>query len=118
MPEYVLSPRAASLTRKKVKEHLKEALSTTKSKKECDRIQDTIVAIEDAHPRRPRCANFGEMIKMDASLHYWFGADKTQLHIAVDDSTGAIVGAYFDCQETLNVHKTMADFIVTSVFSF
>ena len=35
-------------------------------------------------------------------IHLWFGSDKTQLHIAVDDSTGAIVGAYFDYQETLN----------------
>lgn len=39
---------------------------------------------------------------MDASEHLWFGDKKTQLHIAVDDSTGAIVGAYFDLQETLN----------------
>ena len=27
---------------------------------------------------------------------------KSQLHIAVDDATGTIVGAYFDYQETLN----------------
>jgi phosphatidylglycerophosphatase A len=29
-------------------------------------------------------------------IHHWFGRNKTQLHIAVDDATGAIVGAYFD----------------------
>lgn len=39
---------------------------------------------------------------MDASLHLWFGDIKTQLHVAVDDSTGSIVGAYFDLQETLD----------------
>lgn len=39
---------------------------------------------------------------MDASLHPWFGREKSQLHIAVDDATGDIVGAYFDAQETLN----------------
>lgn len=33
---------------------------------------------------------------MDASHHIWFGDKKTQLHIAVDDATGAILGAYFD----------------------
>jgi hypothetical protein len=41
---------------------------------------------------------------MDASVHHWFGRNKTQLHIAVDDATGAIVGAYFDTQETLNAY--------------
>lgn len=114
MPEYVLSPRAKRSTCKKIKELLKEALKTTKSKKECDRIHDTIVAIEDAHPRRPRCANFGEMIQMDASLHLWFGADKAQLHIAVDDSAGAIVGAYFDHQETLKGYYNVFHQILTN----
>ena len=39
---------------------------------------------------------------MDASQHIWFGDTKTHLHIAIDDATGLIVGAYFDKQETLN----------------
>ena len=38
---------------------------------------------------------------MDASLHLWFGDKKCQLHAAVDDATGNIVGAHFDHQETL-----------------
>lgn len=38
---------------------------------------------------------------MDASLYVWFGNTKTTLHIAVDDATGMITGAYFDRQETL-----------------
>src|SRR5690554_1490545 len=42
------------------------------------------------------------MLQMDASIHHWFGEAKSQLHIAVDDATGQIVGAYFDEQETLN----------------
>ena len=41
------------------------------------------------------------MIQMDASIHHWFGLEKAQLHIAVDDATGTIVGAYFDKEETL-----------------
>lgn len=114
MPEYVLSPRAKRSTRKNVKAILKEELKTTKSKRECGRIHDTIVAIEDAHPRRPRCANFGEMIQMDASIHHWFGAAKAHLHIAVDDSTGAIVGAYFDNQETLKGYYNVFHQILTN----
>jgi transposase-like protein len=42
------------------------------------------------------------MLQMDASQHLWFGNEKSYLHIAVDDATGAITGAYFDSQETLN----------------
>jgi hypothetical protein len=41
------------------------------------------------------------MLQMDASQHHWFGTEKTYLHIAVDDATGAIMGAFFDSQETL-----------------
>lgn len=39
---------------------------------------------------------------MDASDHLWFGHSKTQLHAAIDDASGAIVGLYFDTEETLN----------------
>ncbi|EUB30726.1 MULTISPECIES: hypothetical protein [Fusobacterium] len=39
---------------------------------------------------------------MDASDHEWIKGIKCHLHAAIDDSTGMIVGAYFDVQETLN----------------
>lgn len=39
---------------------------------------------------------------MDASSYEWFGGIKTHLHVAIDDSTKMIVGAYFDTEETLN----------------
>jgi len=100
--EFILSPKANRSSKKAVKKELKALQSKTKSKKEAATIQSSILALEDAHPRRPRCSCFGEMLQMDASLHPWFGDSKTQLHIAVDDSTGHIVGAYFDEQETLN----------------
>ena len=66
-----------------------------------DEVQANIVAVEDAHSRRPRRAYFGELEQMDASPYEWFGAEKTTLHIAVDDATGAITGARLDSQETL-----------------
>lgn len=102
MNEQIISPMAHRSTKKKLKKQLKAQKKAASSKKEIEQLQNKILEIEDAHPRRPRCANFGEMIQMDASEHLWFGDKKTQLHIAVDDSTGAIVGAYFDLQETLN----------------
>lgn len=102
MPEFILSPKANRSTKKRVKNLLEEQKSKSTSKKEVSKITESILAIEDAHPRRPRCAYFGEMLQMDASLHHWFGPNKTTLHIAVDDATGVIVGARFDHQETLN----------------
>lgn len=102
MYEYILSPKATRKTRKNMTKKLKDLQKTAKSKKEATSFQNIIVDIQDAHPRRPRCSFFGEMLQMDASEHNWFGLEKSQLHIAVDDATGAIVGAYFDRQETLN----------------
>ncbi|WP_058486067.1 ISNCY family transposase [Defluviitalea phaphyphila] len=100
--EYILSPKARRSTKKALKKELKALKSKTKSKKKEAIIQSSILALEDSHPRRPRCTYFGEMIQMDASVHLWFGNLKSYLHIAVDDATGQIVGAYFDKQETLN----------------
>lgn len=57
----------------------------------------------DAHPRRPRSKYFGEMIQMDASELVWVAsAGKWHLHVAVDDATSEVVGAWFDTQETLD----------------
>lgn len=112
MQEYILSPKANRITKKRVKIKLEEQKNVTTSKKEIEKIVNNILAIEDAHPRRPRCAYAGEMIQMDASLHNWFGTGKAQLHIAVDDATGSIVGAYFDHQETLNGYYNILDQIL------
>jgi transposase len=100
--EFILSPKAKRATKKNLNEHLKNLKKDANSKKDVVLIQNSILAIEDAHPRRSRCAYSGEMLQMDASVHLWFGNTKAHLHIAVDDTTGAIMGAYFDAQETLN----------------
>ena len=73
-----------------------------KTQKESAQIQANLVAVEDAHTRRPRCAYFGELLQMDASPYLWFGTKETYLHIAVDDASGMITGAWFDSEETLN----------------
>lgn len=113
MKENIISPKATRKKRKNLAKKLREQLKTAKSKKEISALHNTIIAIEDAHPRRPRCAYFGEMLQMDASLHNWFGTDKSQLHIAVDDATGNIVGAYFDNQETLNGYYNVLHQVLT-----
>ena len=98
----ILSPRALKITKKNLKKKLIAKKEKAKSKKDVAKIQASIVAIEDSHPRQPRCIYFGEELQMDACIHLWFGNTKTALHAAIDDATGYIVAAYFDNQETLN----------------
>ncbi len=99
--ENILSPRVTKAKKKRIKKELEQKKAAAKTKKEADDIQANIVAVGDAHSRRPRCAYFGELVQMDASPYEWFGTEKTTLHIAVDDATGRIIGACFDRQETL-----------------
>lgn len=111
--EYILSPKAHRSTKKKMKKELKALKSKAKTKKDVASIQSSLIVLEDAHPRRSRCAFFGEMIQMDASEFVWFGDTKTHLHIAVDDATGTLVGAWFDTQETLNGYYNVLHQILT-----
>jgi transposase len=119
--KFILSPKAKRATKRNITNIIKELQKTTKSKKETLVLQNSLMDIEDAHPRRPRCAYAGEMLQMDASLHHWFGQNKSQLHIAVDDASGSIVGAYFDHQETLNgyynvLHQVLNQYGIPCMF--
>lgn len=100
--KYILSPRAHKSTRKRLRKQLLAEQGKAKTKAQKANIQASMVALEDAHPRQPRCIYFGEEIQTDACIHLWFGKTKTALHAAIDDSTGQVVAAYFDNQETLN----------------
>lgn len=111
--EHIISPKANRSSRKALKKELQMLKSKSTSKKEIAIIQSAILDLEDCHPRQPRCAYFGEVLQMDASVHLWFGDSKTQLHIAVDDATGKIVGAYFDKQETLNGYYNVLHQVLT-----
>ncbi len=98
----IISVKATRAKKKLMRQKLLAIQAKAKSKKARQALQSSLIALEDAHPRRPRKTYFGEQLQMDASLHLWFGSNKSQLHIAIDDASGAIVGAYFDRQETLN----------------
>jgi hypothetical protein len=69
MQEFILSPKAKCATKKKVNTYLKELQKSAKSKKEVDNIQNAIVAIEDAHPRRPRGAYFDSQETLNEYYH-------------------------------------------------
>ena len=54
--EYYSSPKATKAKRRRIKQKLKAKKETAKTKKELASIQANLVAIDDAHSRRPRCA--------------------------------------------------------------
>ena len=112
----ILSPKARRKTKKKFKQELQKKYDDATTISEIRDLNDKIESIsrDQAHPHRPRCAYFGEMIQMDASQFSWFGGFITHLHVAIDDSTGMIVGAYFDYQETLNAYYHVAYQILTN----
>lgn len=100
--QFILSPKVTRAKKKRIKKQLEENKNAARSQKEAHIIQTNLVAVEDAHSRRPRCAYFGELLQMDGSPHLWFGNEVTTLHVAIDDATGTITGAWFDKEETLN----------------
>ena len=113
--EYILSPKVTKAKRKRVKQELLTKKEHSSSKKEADAIQSNLVAVEDAHSRRPRCAYFGELQQMDATPYEWVTGQVWHLHLSIDDATGAITGAWFDTQETLNgyyhvLHQILSDY--------
>ena len=77
-------------------------------------LNSGLIDEKDAHPRRPRCKYMGEMIQMDASSHEWISGQIWYLHLAVDDASGEVVGAYFDRQETLKGYYNVFYQILTN----
>lgn len=111
---FITSPRTTKTVRKRLAKEFRSRQKATSSKKKQEELPDASILVETPHSRRPRCAYFGEMLQMDASVHPWFGNRKTHLHIAIDDSTSCIVGAYFDEQESLNGYYHVFHQILTT----
>ena len=112
--ESILSPRVTKARKKRIKKELLIKKENASSKKEADAIQANLVAVEDAHSRRPRCAYFGEMQQMDASPYEWVPGQTWHLHRAIDDATGTVTGAWFDTQETLSGYYHVFHQILTN----
>lgn len=112
----ILSPKAKRKTVNALNADLRKRKKAAKTKKEVASIVNKLDLLNrrDAHPRRPRCAYKGELVQMDASPHLWFGNIITHLHLAIDDATGSILGAYFDTQETLNAYYQITNQILTN----
>lgn len=72
----ILSPQVTKAKKKRIMKELEQKKAAARTKKEAEKIQANIVAVEDAHSRRPRCAYFGELEQMDASPYEWFSTEK------------------------------------------
>lgn len=112
--EYILSPKVTKAKKKRIREQLKADKKAARTQKEAGRIQTNLVAVENAHSRRPRAAYFGELQQMDATPHEWVPGQIWHLHLAVDDATGSITGAWFDTQETLDGYYHVFHQILTT----
>ena len=112
--EYILSPKVTKAKKKRVTEQLKAEKKAAKTQRETALIQSNLVAVEDAHSRRPRAAYFGELEQMDATPYEWIPGQIWHLHLAIDDATGRIVGGWFDTQETLNGYYHVFHQILTT----
>ena len=112
--EYILSPKVTKSKKKRIAKELRQAQKTARTQKEKNEIQKNIVAVEDAHTRRPRCAYFGELEQMDATPYEWIPGQIWHLHLAIDDATGRITGGWFDMQETLDAYYHVFHQILTT----
>lgn len=112
--EYILSPKVKHAKHKRIKKELAKMKDQATSQKERDAIQSNLVAVEDAHSRRPRCAYFGELQQMDATPYEWIPGQIWHLHLAIDDATGMVTGAWFDTQETLAGYYHVFEQILTN----
>lgn len=112
----IISPKSQRKTRKKINAQIKAEFKKDKKGIEnplVPRAEDQIELPEKSHPSRPRKKYQGELIQMDASSYKWFGEEITHLHLAIDDASGNIVGAYFDTQETLKGYYHVLNQILT-----
>ena len=112
----ILSPKAKRKTKRELDKKLKGLLQEESSNKEKNILKEKIDTLNESevHTRRPRKKNEGEMIQMDASSFEWIKGCIWHLHVAIDDASGKIVGAYFDTQETLNGYYNVLYQILTN----
>jgi len=112
----ILSPKAHRKTQKKLKKQLREELRKKKlPKEEKNELRKKVETLDkrSVHPRRERSKYFGEMVQMDASEYHWIKGEKWTLHLAVDDASGRVLGAYLDKQETLKGYYHVLKQILT-----
>ena len=65
--------------------------------------------IKQIHPIRPRRAEFGELVQVDASIHDWLSnGEKWAVYTAIDDATSLVLAAHIAKVEPL---KDILDYL-------
>jgi hypothetical protein len=104
----VLSPKYHKRTRRRLikelreKQHQQQLLSKAASQT-LSALQHEEVSGTWRHPTKPRSTYFGQRIEMDASSYAWIaGLGIQNMHVAIDDASGELVGLWLEDQETLH----------------
>ena len=98
----ILPPKPWKSSKKRLRKLLRNnsSIDVSESSARASMVEDLVDY--DPHPLIPKKKYAGELIQIDASSHFWFYGDVyAHCHVAVDNSTGLVVGLYFDYQETL-----------------
>lgn len=100
---HLYSPRLRKATKRKWIKEFETQLEQKQTNRSKEAILHTLEKLcPNPHPKREKSKYFGEMIQMDACQFDFLENQSTlHLHLAIDDATGTVVGAYFDTQETL-----------------
>lgn len=107
----ILSPKAWKRTEKalRIKDKLKDKPQKVTPE---DLVINSPSVSVDPHPRREKSRYAGECVYLDGSIHRWFAGQFVTLHAAIDDSSGTLLAAWFEKQETLRgYYKVVAQIL-------
>lgn len=96
-----ISPKIQRKTKRRLTKEKLHLLNSFLSSENLTELINHEVDLQFAHPRKERAKYFGEEIQMDASSYLWFGNNKSNLHLSIDDNSGTVTAGYFDKEETL-----------------
>jgi hypothetical protein len=114
----ILSPRCHRRTRRRLSKYLKEKqqqqLLSKAATQTLSALQHEEVSGTWRHPTKPRSTCFGERIEMDASSCAWIaGLGVQNLHVAIDDASGHLVGLWLEDQETLHGYFKITEHLLS-----
>jgi hypothetical protein len=120
LEEGVLSPLCTKATRKKMKRKLenKQKIRGALTSNETDMLValENEVYFKEFYATKSRAKYMGERVELDASSYKWFkkSTRKYHLHLAIDDASGFVLGAWMDHEETLNAYFHVYEQILTN----
>lgn len=120
LDEGILSPLCTKSTRKKMKRRLekKQKLRGVLTSDETDMLValENEESFKEFYATKSRAKYMGERVELDASSYKWFknSTRKYHLHLAIDDASGLIIGAWMDHEETLNAYFHVYEQILTN----